>query len=338
MTFDRTRKREDLRASLSESTVLRRERRDHYRLYRSDILSTIKGERVRPERAEMLAQTSGDSFSPVSINFPSSTPPRFTFGSALGPDNTSLTVTWWEKPESLSGGSDYIWGNSNSNTGFRANSERLAGITYPRIVAYEDASNYVELDAATDQNLDLIVGEWNFVGYSIDMTGPTLLICVVNSDGVATSSLFDQTGSPTTISINSMTSGAIGSLQEASPNSTYLGDLAEIFVATGTGLVNFADATNRKKFISADGSSGRPVNLGVDGSTPFGTQPLVYFTGATADDWNNVGSAGAFTEVGTIAAGDVPLIPVSASAVPLTFDDTDFTFDDTDITWDQTVV
>jgi len=55
----------------------------------------------------------------------------------------------------------------------------------------------------------------------------------------------------------------------------------------------------REKFRSA---AGKPVNLGSDGSVPTGTQPVYYFRTASPDWETNSGSAGNFTENGTLDA------------------------------------
>ena len=79
---------------------------------------------------------------------------------------------------------------------------------------------------------------------------------------------------------------------------------------TGALTINHADgllvhdtngtASNRLKFLTA---SGEPADLGADGSTPTGTQPLIYLANATATFQNNLGSGGNFTENGALTAG-----------------------------------
>lgn len=54
---------------------------------------------------------------------------------------------------------------------------------------------------------------------------------------------------------------------------------------------------NRRKFIDA---SGKPVGLGSDGSTPTGSQPLIFFSGPTVTWHNNKGTGGGFTEIGAL--------------------------------------
>lgn len=67
-------------------------------------------------------------------------------------------------------------------------------------------------------------------------------------------------------------------------------DIADFFFAPGS-FLDFSNSTNRRKFISA---TGRPVNLGVDGSAT-GITPLVFMSGAL-DAWQtNKGTGGGMT-------------------------------------------
>ena len=74
------------------------------------------------------------------------------------------------------------------------------------------------------------------------------------------------------------------------------GCMADLYFQDGE-FLDFTSAPNRRKFIDAGGS---PVDLGADGSTPTGTQPLVFLSGDT-DGWHtNLGSGGGFTETGAL--------------------------------------
>lgn len=74
------------------------------------------------------------------------------------------------------------------------------------------------------------------------------------------------------------------------------GDMAELYFQDGE-FLDFSVEANRRKFIDA---MGKPVGLGADGSTPTGSVPLVFQSGAT-DEWHtNKGSGGGFTEVGAL--------------------------------------
>lgn len=67
------------------------------------------------------------------------------------------------------------------------------------------------------------------------------------------------------------------------------GDLADFWFTTT--YIDLSNASNLAKFISG----GRPVDLGADGSTPTGSQPILFLKGGAAS-WNtNLGTGGNFT-------------------------------------------
>jgi hypothetical protein len=78
-------------------------------------------------------------------------------------------------------------------------------------------------------------------------------------------------------------------------------DLAELYYAPGEYL-DFSVEANRRLFISA---AGEPVDLGADGSTPTGSQPLVYLSirdaQAASEFATNRGTGGNFTVNGELA-------------------------------------
>eukprot|EP00873_Tetraselmis_striata_P009282 jgi/Tetstr1/429546/TSEL_019450.t1 len=91
------------------------------------------------------------------------------------------------------------------------------------------------------------------------------------------------------------------------------GCMAEFYATTE--YLDLSVEANRRKFISATGA---PVSLGADGSTPTGTQPLVYMSGAAAN-WNagkNFGSWSDFTVTGALTdcASSPELWPIDISA------------------------
>lgn len=68
-----------------------------------------------------------------------------------------------------------------------------------------------------------------------------------------------------------------------------------------TEYLDLSSSGNRDKFFNSGTS--KPVDLGATGSTPTGTQPLLYFR-TQVPNWEvNVGSGGTFTENGTLADG-----------------------------------
>lgn len=75
-------------------------------------------------------------------------------------------------------------------------------------------------------------------------------------------------------------------------NSSVHGALAELYFALE--YLDISVEANRRKFISANGNR---VYLGADGSTPTGTQPLIY--APDGDPSDNLGSGGNFTAQGS---------------------------------------
>ena len=71
------------------------------------------------------------------------------------------------------------------------------------------------------------------------------------------------------------------------------GCLAEMYFALE--YLDISITANRRKFITA---GKKPVDLGADGSTPTGTQPIVYFKNVAASVGTNSGSGGNFTITG----------------------------------------
>lgn len=72
-------------------------------------------------------------------------------------------------------------------------------------------------------------------------------------------------------------------------------DFADLYMTNE--YLDLSIVANRRKFIDA---AGKPVSLGADGSTPTGTAPLIFFSGATAAWHTNKGSGAGFTENGAL--------------------------------------
>lgn len=119
------------------------------------------------------------------------------------------------------------------------------------------------------------------------------------------------------LAINTDTGGAFSASLAASsnwfvgtdPSTTTLSDFdaAELYYAPGQ-FLDFSVVANRRKFIDA---TGKPVDLGSDGSTPTGSVPAVYLHiddgEAAANFATNAGSGGDFTVTGALTtAGTSP--------------------------------
>jgi hypothetical protein len=75
-------------------------------------------------------------------------------------------------------------------------------------------------------------------------------------------------------------------------------EVADAWLDFGT-YIDLSVAANRRKFIDA---SGKPVDLGSDGSTPTGSPPSIFLTNPLATWHTNAGSGGGFTENGALTA------------------------------------
>lgn len=142
---------------------------------------------------------------------------------------------------------------------------------------------------ATNANNFVDGGAWRHVIFSYDLAVPTSLIYVND----ASSELGSGTLTDDTIDYAGATNTALG----ATPAGLdpYTGDMADFWFSTT--FIDISVEANRRKFIS---SAGKPVGLGSDGSTPTGTAPVVFFSGATGSWHTNKGSGGGFTLTGTL--------------------------------------
>ena len=133
--------------------------------------------------------------------------------------------------------------------------------------------------------------QWHHIMASVDLANSAGHLYV---DG-----LDDRASSPTLTNDNIHWANGdwfIGS--DENGNNKFHGDIAELYWTNE--FIDLSSASNRLKFLTA---SGEPANLGADGSTPTGTQPLIYLANATATFQNNLGSGGNFTENGALTAG-----------------------------------
>ena len=74
------------------------------------------------------------------------------------------------------------------------------------------------------------------------------------------------------------------------------GCVAELYF-NSTEFLDISIESNRRKFIDA---SGKPVDLGSDGSTPTGTSPIVYLNGDSTNFETNQGTGGNFSVTGSL--------------------------------------
>ena len=181
---------------------------------------------------------------------------------------------------------------SNLTTGIylRQNSNALGDITFQ----CRNASNTSIITHYSTTNPVITNNAWHHVMGSYDLLNTTGSLWINGvQDGTSIQVITNDTidFSRTFNSIGSYNSGT----------SPMNGDLAELYFTNE--YIDLTVQSNREKFIDSTGTGAAPVDLGSDGSTPTGTQPLIYFKGA-ASVWNagtNAGSGGNFTMTGAVA-------------------------------------
>lgn len=78
------------------------------------------------------------------------------------------------------------------------------------------------------------------------------------------------------------------------------GCLAEVFLDINE-YIDLSIEANRRKFID---TNGKPVNLGVDGSIPFGSPPILYLANEASTFHTNLGTGGDFSVTGALVDCD----------------------------------
>lgn len=97
-----------------------------------------------------------------------------------------------------------------------------------------------------------------------------------------------------------LTNFSVGSTVGATQR--FPGDLADVWMDDV--YIDISISANLQKFIHV---SGHPADLGADGSTPTGSAPLVFFSGATNAWHTNKGTGGGYNLTGALTDGTVPL-------------------------------
>jgi len=119
----------------------------------------------------------------------------------------------------------------------------------------------------------------------------------------------DDVSVATSVATNNVDNAYDWSTADTGVGATYVGggkssvDMAELYLNIDT-YTDLSVTANRRKFIDA---AGKPVDLGADGSTPTGSQPMLFLHlddgEAAANFSTNAGDGGGMTTTGTITAG-----------------------------------
>lgn len=170
---------------------------------------------------------------------------------------------------------------------------RFDGATAPLLINAKNSSGTELLEVLTSNIGDT---DWHHYMGSFDVTDTGKRHLYV--DGISDLA-----------TINIYTSGTIELSGGASPNYIvanqvdlggsalmFNGDMAQFYFESDV-YIDLSVAANRAKFISP---TGRPVNMGPNGTVPTGSRPDFFLDGALAGWATNKGTGGGFTTVGTL--------------------------------------
>lgn len=152
----------------------------------------------------------------------------------------------------------------------------------------ENASNVIILDCRSSAITD---ANWHHILWSFDLSNASNRHIYVD-DASDLASVLTYTDDTIDYTVTNHSIGA-----QVNANSKFNGDLADVWIDFAQ-YIDFSVEANRRDFI---GPNGGTIDLGSDGSTPTGTAPIMFFSGATSTWHTNDGTGGGFTENGAIA-------------------------------------
>ena len=261
-----------------------------------DELAAIKAEQAWDREAlTLLLQNAG-------LQVPGSAPAGFQVDAvemAIG-DWISSTVNWSDSAQ----GSLVVWLKAASGVDNVMGIFRISGTadvlsinTFSDVVsAYvfdSTQSNYVYGDSGDVFNEDLwfpILMDWK----TDETAGNKILQVYIGDTSWGVTAQDDGTGS-----FSVTWSGQTVEIGHAAGNLDFVGGMSEFWFDTAR--LDFSVEANRRKFVSA---TGKPVDVGTDGSTPTGSAPEIYLSvrpgDAAADFVTNRGTGNNFTQNGTL--------------------------------------
>lgn len=224
----------------------------------------------------------GDDYVADAVHFASNV--GLTIASLTASDSPFLTVSCWCKFDIDDGGKLFLFdyadfGSPDSSLGF-------GGWLFGTIKT--DFSADISMEAA-----GLSENVWHHLLLSVDTNhGDSAKILKAYVDDVDVTNILSNTGSAYSMPFSGK---SLAVCFDGSTN-TSVGDFADIWIAPGQ-FIDLTVEANRRKFIDA---SGKPVDLGADGSMPTGTAPAVFFSGDATGFATNKGTGGAFTLTGSL--------------------------------------
>ena len=209
---------------------------------------------------------------------------RGASGATMGmSDGDSCTFSCFVRKTGGDGGKVNIFTDDQGHINFNIGSSNKVEIALHNASASELSDSHSSITITAD-------GIWHHIMFSSNTSTDAHNLYI---DGI---DVQDKQNSTTGTIDFTRTNYSVGS--EVNGNSKFNGEIAEIYFTTE--FVDLSTATNRLKFLAADG---KPANLGADGSTPTGTQPILYLANPFGTFQNNLGSGGNFTENGELTEG-----------------------------------
>ena len=198
-------------------------------------------------------------------------------------DNKTAIISFWFKP-GVDGVGSKLFNNTSSFMKIEKNTSNVI-----EFVVTDDAGSTTAWSFTTNETVLLATGWTHFLlGYDTAAGGTHTLYL---NDTLAT--FASETFNVDTVVDHTRSEWSVGAAHAGGEKAN--GDMADFYFTN-----EFLDMTvesNRRKFIDA---SGKPVNLGSDGSTPTGTAALIFLSGDTSTWHTNDGTGGGFTENGAL--------------------------------------
>jgi hypothetical protein len=209
-------------------------------------------------------------------------------------DGKVLTFVCAIALDSGANGTVFSINNTSGNTGFRLNLTQNFGGDTRIVLNIVESSGGSAIVEVAERVTQWSAGEWHILMLSVDMTDTSkryLYDGHTNVNPTWSSYVND------TMELSSTRLG-IASQYNGSAHDSFL-DGKIGFLYFDTAYTDFSSEANRLKFYDA---FGYPVDLGSNGSTPTGTQPLIYMNKGFHSG-TNLGSGGNFTPQGTPTDG-----------------------------------
>lgn len=217
------------------------------------------------------------SFTPVGVAF-NGVDTKLTRAAIAAGDSPTATVSYWIRKDNTDYGVVY----SNPDSSVSAD-----GQNNPSVFLFDTANaNGVNWNNVVTINDNV----WHHVIASVDYSAGRYG-CYIDGQPETSPTIV---GTPGTVHLGAA-NWAVG--EQLSSPAKWHGDIAELFISTG--YLDLSTPANLQKFYNAGA-----IDLGDDGSIPFGSKPLVYLSVRAGDAASgfavNRGTGGDFTISGTL--------------------------------------